>query len=111
MHGTRLDLAAYECLLLERGGKILNVTLNRPDEMNSLSGSLVMELIRLLQDLVGGQETRVVVLTGAGKAFSAGADITLLKEHLKRRAYYTEIVHEEAVMAWFEKRSPKFTGD
>jgi len=94
MQDKQLDLASYDGLLLEREGKILHVTLNRPDEMNSLSGDRVMELIRLLQDLVGDTESRVVVITGAGKAFSAGADIALLQEHLTRRAYYTEIVHE-----------------
>jgi enoyl-CoA hydratase len=51
------------------------VTLNRPDAMNALSGELRQALAETFCDLKGDPETRVVILTGAGRAFCAGVDL------------------------------------
>ena len=59
----------------ERRGGVALLTLNRPDQMNALSGQLVLELGQALDRCRRDPEVRVVVLTGAGRAFCAGADL------------------------------------
>ena len=65
----------YRTLLTERRGRVLTVTLNRPERLNSLSGELTDELGGLIADLARSDEDiRCLVLTGAGRAFCAGGD-------------------------------------
>jgi len=70
-------------VLVERGGPVAFVTMNRPDAANALSKALVAALEGAFAELAGGlkrgDDLRAVVLTGTGKAFCAGAD---LKERL-----------------------------
>jgi enoyl-CoA hydratase len=61
-------------LLVERGAGVLRITFNRPERLNSLSA----EILHAVADAVDGvpdDGTRVIVLTGAGRAFSSGADV------------------------------------
>ncbi|HVA36126.1 MAG TPA: enoyl-CoA hydratase [Candidatus Dormibacteraeota bacterium] len=74
-------LATSENLALARDGAILEITLNRPDRRNALSRQLMLDLIAALRAASGDREIRVVILRGAGVAFSAGHD---LKEMLDR---------------------------
>jgi enoyl-CoA hydratase len=67
--------AGYERLRIERQGPILRVTLNAPDKLNAVDRTMETELVRLFQDLHHDRRTDVVVLTGAGRAFSAGGDL------------------------------------
>lgn len=62
-------------LLLETLGSVARLTLNRPKAMNSLNMALIAEIDRTLQALAADDAIRVVVLTGAGPAFCAGADL------------------------------------
>jgi enoyl-CoA hydratase len=55
---------------------LMIITLFRPDCLNALSPTLMMELTGRLEALVHHHPTRVVILTGAGRAFSSGADLT-----------------------------------
>jgi 2-(1,2-epoxy-1,2-dihydrophenyl)acetyl-CoA isomerase len=61
-------------------GQVGTVTLNRPDKLNALTVEMVTELRETLAALAGNEAVRCIVLTGAGRAFCAGADIGLLKE-------------------------------
>ncbi|MBW2161199.1 MAG: enoyl-CoA hydratase/isomerase family protein [Deltaproteobacteria bacterium] len=54
------------------------VTLNRPDKLNAVSWELAEELARTLVELRENDEVRVIVLTGAGRAFCAGGDVDFL---------------------------------
>jgi 2-(1,2-epoxy-1,2-dihydrophenyl)acetyl-CoA isomerase len=62
-------------ILTNLEGGILTVTLNRPASMNSLTISMTRELNDRLREAAAAPDVRVVVLTGAGKAFCAGGDI------------------------------------
>lgn len=66
-------------LLRARTGSVTTLTLNRPDKYNALSGELISALDEALQALAQDRETRVVVITGSGNAFSAGHDLKEMK--------------------------------
>lgn len=58
-------------------GSVTVLTLNRPDRMNALSGTLSLALDQHIQDCCApGSSTRAIVLTGAGRGFCAGADLS-----------------------------------
>jgi 2-(1,2-epoxy-1,2-dihydrophenyl)acetyl-CoA isomerase len=61
--------------LVEQSGGVARVTLNRPDALNAWTPELGRELLASLRAVAGDPSARVVVLTGAGRAFSAGADV------------------------------------
>ena len=62
-------------ILVQREGAILTLTLNRPDKLNAIDGAMLDALDEVLGDIERDREIRAVILTGAGRAFSAGADI------------------------------------
>ena len=66
----------YETLICERNGAVLTVRLNRPGKMNSLSRSLLRDLRDCAETLRTDQAVRAVLLTGSGRGFCAGADLT-----------------------------------
>lgn len=68
-------MSKYETVLVERHGTIALVSLNRPDKLNSFDGALRRELLLAVREVNDDETVRVVVLTGAGRAFSAGADL------------------------------------
>jgi enoyl-CoA hydratase len=61
------------------------VTMNRPDRGNGVVPELARDMLATLDRLEGDTEVRAVVLTGAGKQFSAGADLVAMKEYLDER--------------------------
>ena len=73
-------------LLFERRGGAAMLTLNRPAARNALTTALFLELERMLLEIEADDEVRVVVLTGAGRAFSAGADLKPVSKEERRRS-------------------------
>src|SRR5438309_2333825 len=73
-------MAAYERVLVEITGGIGTVTLNRPDKLNALDRPLCDDLREALALLTQSDVVRVIVITGAGRAFCAGADLDVLEE-------------------------------
>jgi enoyl-CoA hydratase len=66
---------ADDIILVERDEAIAVVTLNRPDALNALSRALRTEIVRVFDELAHDESIRAVVLTGAGRAFTAGVDL------------------------------------
>ncbi len=66
---------AFQKLLYEVTNSVATITLNRPERLNALDYALRDELLAALRKAADDQTVRVVVLTGAGRAFCAGADI------------------------------------
>ncbi|HSP56200.1 MAG TPA: enoyl-CoA hydratase/isomerase family protein [Dehalococcoidia bacterium] len=64
----------YETIAVESSGAVMTVRLNRPDKRNAINRQMHVELQDVCRRLGDDFETRVVVLTGAGRAFSSGAD-------------------------------------
>src|SRR5580700_3968384 len=66
----------YKTLLADLTDNILTVTINRPDKLNALNGTVISELGEVVEEIYSNKDIRSAILTGAGqKAFVAGADI------------------------------------
>jgi enoyl-CoA hydratase/carnithine racemase len=63
---------------------VTEITLNRPDKLNAFGGTMREDLLAALRAAEADDETRVVVLTGAGRAFCAGGDVDFMSELQKR---------------------------
>lgn len=66
----------YHTLLVEDKGNVRVITLHRPQELNSLNSELLSELDSAMAAAAGDRQVKVIIITGAGKAFAAGADIS-----------------------------------
>ncbi|MFT8314140.1 MAG: short-chain-enoyl-CoA hydratase [Clostridium sp.] len=67
-------------IILEKEGKIALVTINRPKALNALNSETLTELDYVIDEIEKDDEVLAVVLTGAGKSFVAGADISEMKD-------------------------------
>lgn len=65
-----------ETLSVSVAGAVRTVTMNRPDQLNALNALMMDELADVLLEAAGDDDVKVVVLTGTGRAFSAGADLS-----------------------------------
>jgi enoyl-CoA hydratase len=88
-------LPSFRTIELSREGRLLRVTLNRPDQLNAVNLDLHDELPEALWFAQGDTGSDLVVLTGAGRAFSAGGDI----DHIQRNADNPVLFDHEARMA------------
>jgi enoyl-CoA hydratase/carnithine racemase len=68
-----------EDFLYEKDGPITTITFNRPERRNCMNRQVMFELEDLLRAVRDDRETRVLIVTGKGSAFSAGADMTAAK--------------------------------
>src|SRR5579863_5106416 len=71
-------MTAHQHLLVDRDAQLdglLTISLDRPEKLNALNIALHEELQEVLSDLETDHSVRVVILTGAGRAFSAGAEM------------------------------------
>ena len=73
-----------ETVLVEDHGGVRLLTLNRPDKMNAINGTLTNDLKAALAAADKNDTVAVIVLTGAGRAFSAGADMKEAQSHAGR---------------------------
>jgi enoyl-CoA hydratase len=71
---------AYELLTFDVADRIATITVNRPDKLNALNDALMDELRTAIADARRRADVGAVLLTGAGRAFIAGADITELAD-------------------------------
>ncbi|HVK81375.1 MAG TPA: crotonase/enoyl-CoA hydratase family protein [Verrucomicrobiae bacterium] len=68
-------MAEYETIKLEIEDGIATLTLNRPDRMNAFTGQMAMDMIAAFDETDANDDVRVVIVTGAGRGFCAGADL------------------------------------
>jgi 2-(1,2-epoxy-1,2-dihydrophenyl)acetyl-CoA isomerase len=85
----------FQTILLEKGDHIAKLTLNRPERLNALNEQMFEELNLALRDVAEDAEVRVLVLTGAGRAFCASADI---KD--ERRGGDRLLGHQDPYQTW-----------
>jgi enoyl-CoA hydratase/carnithine racemase len=67
---------SYQTLLYEVSDHVLTITLNRPDRLNAFTGAMMNELIAAFDAADADDDVRAIIVTGAGRAFCAGADLS-----------------------------------
>ncbi|OPX41762.1 MAG: hypothetical protein B1H13_00355 [Desulfobacteraceae bacterium 4484_190.3] len=65
----------WKYVLLDKSEGIATVTLNRPEKLNAFAGNMRDQILEALEDACADDEVRVIVFTGAGKAFCVGGDV------------------------------------
>lgn len=94
-----MDYSRYELINVEKVGKVAVFTLNRPDALNAINAQLHTELEDIFVDVARDHDVNAIVLTGAGRAFSAGGDVKAMgtspQERLKRSptTYARRLIH------------------
>ncbi|MAY85513.1 enoyl-CoA hydratase/isomerase family protein [Arenibacterium halophilum] len=78
----------YQALSFAREGRILTITMNLPDTLNAMNGRLHAEMSRVFTDANEDPDSDIVVLTGAGRCFSAGGDINWMQEAVDNPAVF-----------------------
>ncbi|HEX5436918.1 MAG TPA: enoyl-CoA hydratase [Gemmatimonadaceae bacterium] len=78
-------MTAYESVLIQRDGAIGTVLLNRPEKLNAFAGTMRTEIADALEELEADRAVRVIVITGAGRGFCAGADVGYMAELVQRQ--------------------------
>ena len=73
----------FEHILYDVGERVATITLNRPDVLNAWTRQMDDEVRRAMTDATADDDVRVVVLTGAGRGFCAGADMALLNDTIE----------------------------
>jgi 2-(1,2-epoxy-1,2-dihydrophenyl)acetyl-CoA isomerase len=76
---------AYEHILVSETEGIVTITLNRPDKLNAFVGHMRRDLAEALEHAGSDRGVRVVIITGAGRAFCAGGDVGFMAELMQRR--------------------------
>ncbi|MEY4175469.1 MAG: hypothetical protein RI900_2634 [Actinomycetota bacterium] len=66
----------YTQILYDVADRVATITLNRPDQLNAFTGTMMHELIDAFDRVDADDEVRVVIVTGAGRGFCAGADLS-----------------------------------
>jgi len=77
----------YQFLKLEVADRIATITVNRPDKLNALNDATMLELGRAIDQVRSDDAVAGIILTGAGRAFVAGADISELRAKSPTEAY------------------------
>jgi len=96
-----------ENFLVERDGPITTITFNRPERRNCLDGSVILDFERHLHAVRDDRECRVLIVTGKGTAFCAGADNAMFKDPAGAVADPAE---RRRRMGEFGKRWPRLIG-
>lgn len=76
----------YEDAIFEKEEGIATLTLNLPERLNALSPGIRQALLRAAEDVAGDDDTRVLIITGAGRAFCSGADVRGLAGEVEIRS-------------------------
>jgi len=74
-----VDFSGYEFFKVSRDGKVLTITFNDPDRLNAINDRGHRELSRIFVDAAEDEASEVIVVTGAGRAFSAGGDLDMIQ--------------------------------
>jgi len=78
------DYSQYGGLKVEKQDKVMTITLNAPESMNAFSAEMHYSMSRIWEDVHDDPEVNVVVLTGAGRAFSAGGNVIAMQQKIDR---------------------------
>lgn len=97
---------SYSEILYDVQGGVAQITLNRPERRNPIGASTVGELLHALHRAKHDPAVKVVVLTGAGKVFSAGGDLSQMLGHLIR-VPHRHVIEQLALRGHAGKELPR----
>jgi enoyl-CoA hydratase len=78
------DYSQYGGLTVKKQDKVMTITLDAPESMNAFSAEMHYSMSRIWEDVQDDPEVNVVVLTGAGRAFSAGGNVIAMQQKIDR---------------------------
>jgi enoyl-CoA hydratase len=91
----KIDYSRYtENLIVEVKDHVMRLTLNNPEALNSTTYAMHWSLSRIWEDIHDDPEVRLVILTGAGRAFSAGGGVKMMQSFIDHRHLWYETVTE-----------------
>jgi len=93
---------AYETIIYEVKGPVATITLNRPEALNAISQQMTAELHRALDEAEADAPVRAIILTGAGRGFSAGYDIARRPDG-RAPLDGTGVEHAEFIKDWWTR--------
>jgi len=82
---------AYNTLIVTKEAGVATLTLNRPNKLNAWDEEMMQEGVQAIEEIRSDLDVRVLVITGAGRAFSSGADVTSLARVTERRSVRDEL--------------------
>jgi enoyl-CoA hydratase/carnithine racemase len=101
-------MPSYEQITYDVENFVATITLNRPDKLNAWTQKMEEELTAAIRGAAADDQVRVIILTGAGKGFCAGADMSLLsaisQESTPRASFLTDVSTDGDVRADFRKK-------
>jgi enoyl-CoA hydratase/carnithine racemase len=104
-------MSEENAILLDRDGQVAIITLNRPEKLNAVGPTTLADLEALMEQVSKDQSIRAVVLTGKGRAFCAGADLSTGVENQQLTTDLNERfpIREDSgwPQAWFGANIPK----
>lgn len=82
----------YETILLTKEDHVATITLNRPDNLNAYTDLLLKEMLLAIDDVRQDDSIRVLIITGAGRAFCSGADLSQPMDEFRLRRPLASVV-------------------
>jgi len=73
-------MSVFETALYEKYGSVVKITMNRPERRNALNDALHRDLLAAFEEARDDETVRAIVLTGAGKGFCSGADLSVFQQ-------------------------------
>lgn len=89
-----MNFSKYSSISFERRGRVLEVTLNRPEKLNAVDEAMHEELARLFTDISNDPGCDIAVITGAGRAFSSGGDIEWMQSMIDEPSRFAKTARE-----------------
>jgi enoyl-CoA hydratase len=89
-----MDQEKYQAIRFSRRGRILELTMDRPATLNAVDATLHRELSQVFADAALDPDSDVVVLTGAGRAFCAGGDVSWMQDAIDHPETFEQTVAE-----------------
>ena len=94
-----VDYSGYKYIAFKKSGRTMTMTFNKPDVLNAMTAEMHEETSRVFYDLGMDHSIDIVVVTGAGKAFSAGGDIAGMQEmYDKPEMFETSILEAKKIV-------------